>query len=127
MTAEALLCRQYLGWEHKDQRLLEGVTWLVGNPSISATTTFTTGTTPPRLPITWRANCGSSGTGIMREEVPAQQIRAGEEAGSWNPDGDRWERYGGRLYTTCLCTYMLEVYYRHLPIYAQVGATSEEE
>ena len=24
---------------------------------------------------------------------------------------------GGRLYTTCLCLYMLEIYYRHLPIY----------
>jgi hypothetical protein len=23
----------------------------------------------------------------------------------------------GRLYTTCLSTYMLEVYYRHLPLY----------
>ena len=29
---------------------------------------------------------------------------------------------GGRLYVTALCTWMLEVYYRHLPIYGS-GAT----
>jgi hypothetical protein len=32
---------------------------------------------------------------------------------------DRWSNLGQgmRLYTTCLSLYMLEVYYRHLPIY----------
>jgi hypothetical protein len=32
---------------------------------------------------------------------------------------------GGRLYTTCMATMMLEVYYRHLPIY-QKNAADEE-
>jgi hypothetical protein len=58
----------------------------------------------------------------MNKEVPAAQTREGPESGSWSPAGDRWESFAGRLYTTCLSTYMLEVYYRHLPIYKQLGS-----
>ena len=55
--------------------------------------------------------------GVMREMLPKSQIKAGPEAGSWEPGGDKWGRFGGRLYVTCLSAYILEVYYRHLPIY----------
>ena len=57
----------------------------------------------------------------MRVVLPANQVlRGGRRVeGSWDPDGDRWGGYGGRLYQTCLSIYILEVYYRHLPIYQQ--------
>jgi hypothetical protein len=57
---------------------------------------------------------------VMRQVMPEQQVKAGREAGSWDPQRpvrDEWEANGGRLYVTCLSIYMLEVYYRHLPIY----------
>ena len=54
---------------------------------------------------------------VMRDSLPRRQVQDGREKGSWDPAGDRWGHQGGRLYMTCLCTYMLEVYYRHLPIY----------
>jgi hypothetical protein len=54
---------------------------------------------------------------VMREAVPQAQTKEGPEKGSWNPGGDRWGAFGGRLYVTCLSIYMLEVYYRHLPLY----------
>ena len=53
----------------------------------------------------------------MREELPAEQELEGRERGSWDPSGDLWQLGGGRLYSTCLSIYMLEVYYRHLPLY----------
>ena len=59
--------------------------------------------------------------GRMREVVPAQQIEKGPEAGSWDPALDKWGHIGGRLFTTCFLTYMLEVYYRHLPLYQAVA------
>ncbi|GIW94552.1 MAG: hypothetical protein KatS3mg110_2593 [Pirellulaceae bacterium] len=117
MTAEALLCRQYLGWQRDDPRLLRGVNELLKNP------------------ITWdRPNTyywyyatqvlhhmggpqWFEWNKVMREELPARQVASGPQTGSWNPTGDAFDRQGGRLYVTCLCTYMLEVYYRHLPIY----------
>ena len=53
----------------------------------------------------------------VRQELPKHQITAGKERGSWDPSRDAHGELGGRLYVTCLCTFMLEVYYRHLPIY----------
>jgi hypothetical protein len=54
----------------------------------------------------------------MARQLPEMQIKKGRERGSWAPQQDVWGHYGGRLYTTCLAIYMLEVYYRHLPIYS---------
>ena len=53
----------------------------------------------------------------MRDVLPARQVAKGREHGSWDPALDKWGHIGGRLYVTCLCTLMLESYYRHLPIY----------
>ena len=55
--------------------------------------------------------------GVMRQLLPENQEKRGAERGSWDPAGDRWGSAGGRLYVTCLSLYVLEVYYRHLPIY----------
>ena len=54
---------------------------------------------------------------VMRQTVPEHQTKIGREKGSWSPSDDAWGHQGGRLFTTCLSIYMLEVYYRHLPIY----------
>ena len=40
----------------------------------------------------------------------------GKAAGSWEPTGE-WAPVAGRVYQTALCTLMLEVYYRYLPLY----------
>jgi hypothetical protein len=46
-----------------------------------------------------------------------QQNKDGPPAGSWDPVGE-WTDIGGRVYQTALCTLMLEVYYRYLPLYS---------
>ena len=56
----------------------------------------------------------------MRGTLPAAQVGKGKEQGSWNPAHDKWGYSGGRLFMTCLCTCMLEVYYRHLPLFSAV-------
>ena len=46
------------------------------------------------------------------------QATKGHEAGSWCTEGgDHSQKSGGRLYCTAMATMILEVYYRHLPIY----------
>ncbi len=52
----------------------------------------------------------------MRKLLPANQVEVGQENGSWDPRGDKWGTQGGRLYVTCMCLYMLEVYYCYLPV-----------
>jgi hypothetical protein len=121
VCAEGLLCRQYLGWRQNDPRLVEGIGELVRTSPIAY------GKDVLQDVYYWyyctQAAHHMEGTlwdewnGVMRQVVPEKQIKDGPEAGSWDPQGDRYS-YCGRLYTTCLSIYMLEVYYRHLPIYS---------
>jgi len=117
MTAEALLCRQYLGWEHDDPRLMAGVQY-VGQHKISWD--------EPHVYYWYYAtqlmhhmggDAWEDWNDVMRKALPAAQLKTGREKGSWSPAGDQFGYTGGRLFMTCLCTYMLEVYYRHMPIY----------
>jgi hypothetical protein len=118
MTAEGLLCRQYLGWKHDDPRLRAGIDFLLANP-ISYSD-------DPNVYYWYYATQAchhmdgedwNRWNQAMRQAIPAAQTKTGTERGSWSGSGDRWGPHGGRLYTTCLSIYMLEVYYRHLPIY----------
>ncbi|HUU85384.1 MAG TPA: carboxypeptidase regulatory-like domain-containing protein [Phycisphaerae bacterium] len=52
----------------------------------------------------------------LTEELLAHQEKEGAAAGSWDPVGE-WAPIGGRVYQTAICTLMLEVYYRYLPLY----------
>jgi hypothetical protein len=129
MTAEALLMREYLGWKHDDPRLVAGIDWLTSPANLidykhnrnvyywyyATQAAFHMGGAPWKR---WNA--------VMRKVMPAQQIPRGREGGSWNPRGsgdeedDQFAGSGGRLYVTCLSIYMLEVYYRHMPLYSGV-------
>lgn len=121
MTAEGLLCRQYLGWEHDTPALLRGTEYV------------------SQSPIQWRepdvyywyyatqvmhhmeGKLWEDWNNVMREEIPNHQVAKGQpEGGSWFEEKDNWANHGGRLYSTCLSLFMLEVYYRHLPLYNSV-------
>ena len=56
--------------------------------------------------------------------VVGRQVKEGPQAGSWDTD-DLWGGYGGRVYTTALATLTLEVYYRFLPLYAEVAQVGQ--
>ncbi len=120
ISAEGLLCREYLGWAQNDPRLLEGVELLMAEKPfdyendkdvyawyyITQVTHHLQGSAWDR----WNAQ--------LREVLPSKQVVNGREKGSWDPSLDKWGPHGGRLFVTCMCTFMLEVYYRHMPIYA---------
>jgi hypothetical protein len=118
MTAEGLLCRQYLGWEQNDPRLRKGVQVLVTQPINYSQTDVYYWYYATQVCHHQEGSAWTAWNAVMREEVPKAQVKDGQERGSWGPRTDQWGSLGGRLYTTCLSTYMLEVYYRHLPIYS---------
>ncbi len=129
MTAEGLLCRQYLGWRRNDPRLVKGVEWLL-EPENQIN--FNQGRNVYYWYYATQVMHHMGGeywdrwNGVMRQAVPEQQVKTGREAGSWDPQKpsrDEWGRFGGRLYVTCLSLYILEVYYRHLPLYENVYTT----
>jgi len=60
----------------------------------------------------------------MRDQLLATQTTAGHAAGSWYWDDNHSTDSAGRLYTTCMGTMILEVYYRYMPLYSE--QTQEE-
>ena len=58
---------------------------------------------------------------VLRDQLVAKQDKKGHAAGSWLPTCPHGGRPGGRLYMTAMSILTLEVYYRHLPIYARSG------
>lgn len=54
----------------------------------------------------------------MSKALTGEQKKRGPQAGSWDPVGE-WADKGGRIYQTAICTLMLEVYYRYLPLYGR--------
>jgi len=120
MTAEALLCRMYLGWTLDDAGLQAGLDYLVdGHLPDQA----------PRNIYYWyygtQAMHHAGGprwdrwNRQMREILVDRQQRRGHEAGSWDPEHQH-DKSGGRLYATALAVCTLEVYYRHLPLFRQI-------
>ncbi len=59
----------------------------------------------------------------LKRELVAHQRKDDQAAGSWDPQGNQWSELGGRVYQTALCTLMLEVYYRYLPMYSNDDPT----
>jgi hypothetical protein len=125
MTAEALLCRELLGWKHNDKRLQQGIQMLIKSEHLptfeehykrdayywfyAAQTLHHFGGEPWKI---WNNR--------MRELLVNYQEKQGTNAGSWNPNlpvQDKWGTHYGRLYTTCLLIYILEVYYRNASVY----------
>ncbi len=121
MTAEAILCRMYLGWRKDDPRLKSAVKWLTKNHLPSS---------KDRNLYYWYY-----GTQVMhhyggdpweqwnkriRTLLISSQARRGRYPGSWSPGDFEWGEKGGRIYTTAMAVCTLEVYYRHLPLFKQL-------
>lgn len=124
LTAEGLLCRQYLGWRRDDPRLVAGVELLLREAAIDFDYR-------KKNVYAWyyaTQVCHHMGGAAwtrwnrrMQEQLLGQQVQTGREKGSWDPANDQWGHVGGRLYMTAMCACMLEVFYRHLPLYADPG------
>ena len=120
MTAEALLCRMYLGWSLAEPGLRQGFDYLLEKHLPAANR--------PNVYYWYYATQALHQAGgsrwdrwnkHMRDVLVQAQVSRGTHAGSWNP-GHQHSRTGGRVYTTALATCTLEVYYRHLPIFRQI-------
>lgn len=116
-TAIGLLCRMYMGWKPDHPTLQTGVQYLSQlGPSkddmyynyYATQVLHHFGREPWRM---WNAR--------MREQLVASQETQGHAAGSWRIRDPHGNGPGGRLYATAMATMILEVYYRHLPIYTR--------
>lgn len=114
MTAEALVCRYFLGQQLPDGALDEVAAYLMREPP---------GTGPTNLYYWYYATLGLYLTQHpawhdwnrhLVRQLLTLQTSAGPYAGSW-PSDTVWGGYGGRVYATAMATLCLEVYYRYQP------------
>jgi hypothetical protein len=113
-SAVGLLCRMYLGWDHKTSGLQKGVQLLADTGPSKNDEYYNYYAT--QVMHHWGGEAWTAWNNIMREQLIATQIKEGVSEGSWTPRGGHGAA-AGRLYCTCLNVMTLEVYYRHLPLY----------
>lgn len=125
MTAEGLLMRMYQGWRRDNPALVEGAEYLKSNlPEVG------TEARPLRNVYYWyyatqvmfqmQGDYWTAWNEKMQPLLQKSQTDTGPLAGSWHPAApvrDRWGHAGGRHYVTAMNLLMLEVYYRHLPLF----------
>jgi hypothetical protein len=125
MSAEGMLMRLYLGWQSTNPHIRRGADYLMDNVPKSGTSEK-----PLRDAYYWyyatqvmfqmKGEHWQQWNRNARDLLVKSQIREGALTGSWSPNEpvpDRWAGAGGRLYVTAMHLLILEVYYRHLPIY----------
>ena len=117
-TAVGLLCRMYHGWQRSDERLRLGIERLASRGPDLQDLYFTYYATQalhhfdgPQW-TAWNKQ--------LRDRLVASQAKEGHEAGSWYT-ADYHTVSGGRLCDTALAIMILEVYYRHMPLYGYRG------
>lgn len=124
MTAEALVCRLFLGLPQDEAATAEAIAYLLqetpqGGPFNEYYWYYATLALFQLQGDAWEA-----WNGALQARLLAAQETTGTLAGSW-PTDTVWGGYGGRVYTTAMNALCLEVYYRYLPIYGQQQVPSE--
>ncbi len=124
LTAAGLLCRMYLGWKKDHPALNRGLDRLAkmgpnNNLYYDYYGTQVMHHVEGDRWVAWN--------GKMRDMLVKSQAKQGHEQGSWYEgfESGHGPEVGGRIYTTSLATMILEVYYRHLPIYSQQSVDEE--
>lgn len=119
LTAIGLLGQMYMGWKATDSGLIRGSEHLdnwgpdTGNLYYSYYATQVMHHVGGEKWEKWNKR--------MRDAVIERQKTEGHERGSWDNGGGGHLGSGGRLSSTCLSTMILEVYYRHLPLYRKTS------
>ncbi len=130
MSAEGLLCRQYLGWPRESPAMLRGTAAVWGDLQASDERNIYYWYYATQLLHNMQNKHWRRWNVRIRDSLVAMQIPGdGCDRGSWSPllpATDRWGRVGGRLFQTSLSVLTLEVYYRFLPLYRTGGEPTEE-
>jgi hypothetical protein len=119
MTAEGLLCRQFLGARRNDPAVTAGAKYLLQRLPQAGQETSYYWYYATQVMYHMQGEYWTAWNERLRELLVSSQIKDGHQSGTWDPR-DNWEQSGGRLYATSLRLLMLEVYYRHLPLYQQL-------
>ncbi|HIF00269.1 MAG TPA: hypothetical protein EYQ63_25505 [Fuerstia sp.] len=120
MSAEGLLCLQFLGTGRNDPAMRAGADYLLTQlPEVKQARTSYYWYYGTQVMYHMQGSYWQEWNAALRDMVVDTQIKNGHMAGTWDPV-DNWEKRGGRLYSTSMKLLLLEIYYRHLPLYEQL-------
>jgi len=123
-TAVGLLCRMYMGWKKDHPALERGIAELArrGPSQDLYYDYYSTQVMHHVEGDVWKV-----WNDRMKALLLAAQVKEGHEKGSWydGVSGGHGGSHGGRLYTTALATLILEVTYRHAPLYRTQAVDDE--
>jgi len=122
-TSIGLLCRMYLGWKKDHPGLNEGADRVSAwGPSDNVYYNYYATQVMRHV----GGDRWTKWNNVMRDKLVNSQAKEGHETGSWVlGGGGHGNDRGGRLYHTAMCTMVLEVYYRHMPIYQSDAADQD--
>jgi len=123
LTAVGLLSRMYMGWKPDRPAIRDGVAYLAKRGPSPKNMYYNYYAT--QVMSQFEGESWKKWNKTMRDYLVANQAGTGHETGSWYFDDPHGSPAGGRLYNTSMATMILEVYYRHLPLYGK-GSTKEE-
>ncbi|HWB13009.1 MAG TPA: hypothetical protein VG826_27535 [Pirellulales bacterium] len=123
-TSVGLLCRMYTGWPKDRPALQKGVHILAreGPSMIGSSANMYYNYYATQIMHQYGGEEWESWNHHMRDFLTRMQATDGHESGSWYFDGGQAKK-GGRLYVTAMAIMTLEVYYRHMPLYAEHAAS----
>lgn len=120
MTAEGLLCLEFLSEPRTSPRLLHGTEYLLKYlPEKNQQHTSYYWYYATQVLYHLQGEPWEIWQGPLKKLLVETQDNGGATSGTWTPI-DEWERRGGRIYTTAIKLLMLEIDYRHLPLYGSV-------
>jgi len=126
MTAEGLLCRQWLGWPRNFPALQRGVAFLTDEQNHPVWDNGRRNVYAWYYVAQTLHNLGGPGwDDWFARAAPllvARQVKSGRSRGSWHPhrppgSPHEWSQVVGRLYFTAMCTLILETPFRHRSVY----------
>jgi len=123
MTAEALVCRQFLGLPRETWTAREAGDYLLGALPGQGEANLYYWYYGSIAMYQLQGDYWKRWSEALQRTLLATQRTSGALSGSWDPN-TRWDGYGGRVYSTALSALCLEAYYRFLPLTSTSGAPS---
>ncbi len=125
-TAIGLLCRMYTGWDKTHAGIVKGVE-SISSGGVNKRDIYYNYYAAQVLRHYGGSEWEKFNTELRDWLVQTQAQTAGEK-GSWyfkDSISHRGPKEGGRLASTAFATMILEVYYRHMPLYAEAAAEED--
>ncbi|HEV3449342.1 MAG TPA: hypothetical protein VG099_32200, partial [Gemmataceae bacterium] len=124
MTAEALVCRQFLGLQRGDPACDEAGNFIAADLPGRGSANFYYWYYATLGMFQLQGKHWERWKNALEPTLIATQRTEGTLSGSWDPD-PLWGGHGGRVYSTAMGALCLEVYYRFLPLYVQAAEAGQ--